>query len=130
MRESRVERGFSAIGPYDAQPRARTDHDKKPSNTRAASMADIRIGLNRDPTNRHHFGPTTWRATHSRRRYMRGLAKALVAVGAFALFPATVFAQATITGVVKDTSGAVLPGVSVEAASPDIIEKVRTAVTD
>ena len=31
---------------------------------------------------------------------------------------------------VKDTSGAVLPGVTVEAASPALIEKVRTAVTD
>ncbi len=40
------------------------------------------------------------------------------------------FAQASITGVVRDTSGAVLPGVTVEAASPAIIEKVRTAVTD
>src|SRR4029078_10800938 len=34
-----------------------------------------------------------------------------------------------IAGVVRDTSGAVLPGVSVEAASPVLIEKVRTAVT-
>jgi len=36
----------------------------------------------------------------------------------------------TITGVAKDASGAVLPGVTVEAASPALIEKVRTAVTD
>ena len=35
-----------------------------------------------------------------------------------------------IAGVVKDTSGAVLPGVTVEAASPALIERVRTAVTD
>ena len=40
------------------------------------------------------------------------------------------FAQATIAGVVKDASGAVLPGVTVEAASPALIEKVRNAVTD
>jgi hypothetical protein len=46
------------------------------------------------------------------------------------LLPAAAFAQASITGVVRDTSGAVLPGVTVEAASPAIIEKVRTAVTD
>jgi hypothetical protein len=46
------------------------------------------------------------------------------------LVPATAFAQATITGVVKDTSGAVLPGVTVEAASPALIEKVRSVVTD
>jgi len=45
------------------------------------------------------------------------------------LIPATVRAQA-ITGTVQDTSGAVLPGVTVEAASPELIEKVRTAVTD
>lgn len=38
--------------------------------------------------------------------------------------------SASITGVVRDTSGAVLPGVTVEAASPALIEKVRTAVTD
>lgn len=44
--------------------------------------------------------------------------------------PATAAAQATITGVVKDASGAVLPGVTVEASSPVLIEKVRTAVTD
>jgi hypothetical protein len=39
-------------------------------------------------------------------------------------------AQASITGLVKDTSGAVLPGVTVEAASPALIEKVRAVVTD
>src|SRR5437870_6510693 len=44
--------------------------------------------------------------------------------------PLRVFAQGSIAGVVKDTSGAVLPGVTVEAASPVLIEKVRTAVTD
>ena len=35
-----------------------------------------------------------------------------------------------IAGVVRDTSGAVLPGVTVEAASDVLIEKARTAVTD
>jgi hypothetical protein len=38
--------------------------------------------------------------------------------------------QAAITGIVKDTSGAVLPGVTVEASSSALIEKERTAVTD
>jgi hypothetical protein len=48
-----------------------------------------------------------------------------------ALFiPAAVYAQASVTGTVKDASGAVLPGVTVEAASPALIEKVRTGVTD
>ncbi len=46
------------------------------------------------------------------------------------LLPAAVFAQATITGVVKDASGAVLPGVTVEASSPALIEKVRSVTTD
>ncbi|MEQ1574360.1 MAG: TonB-dependent receptor [Vicinamibacterales bacterium] len=44
--------------------------------------------------------------------------------------PVSAFAQASITGVVRDTSGAVLPGVTVEAASPALIEKVRSATTD
>lgn len=57
-------------------------------------------------------------------------ARSWVACLLFALVPATVFAQASITGTVTDTSGAVLPGVTVEAASPAIIEKVRLAVTD
>jgi hypothetical protein len=50
------------------------------------------------------------------------------------LIPVSVFGQgtstATIAGVVKDSSGAVLPGVTIEAASPALIEKVRSAVTD
>ena len=47
--------------------------------------------------------------------------------------PATVWAQAetgSIAGVVRDISGAVMPGVTVEAASPALIEKVRSAVSD
>jgi hypothetical protein len=55
----------------------------------------------------------------------------LVAVWALLLLlPRSAFAQGSITGVVKDASGGVLPGVSVEASSPALIEKVRTAVTD
>ena len=42
----------------------------------------------------------------------------------------TAWAQATIAGEVTDASGAVLPGVTVEASSPVLIEKVRTGVTD
>src|SRR3954462_7093644 len=56
-----------------------------------------------------------------------------VGLGAFLLLvlvPAMAFAQASITGVVKDASGAVLPGVTVEASSPSLIEKSRDAVTD
>jgi hypothetical protein len=46
------------------------------------------------------------------------------------LFPATAWAQSSINGTARDASGAVLPGVTVEAASPALIDKVRTAVTD
>src|SRR5207247_3658035 len=46
------------------------------------------------------------------------------------ILPAAVYAQASITGVVKDSSGALLPGVTVEASSPVLIEKARSAVTD
>ena len=55
-----------------------------------------------------------------------------VVASCFLLLPAAVWAQdtAVIAGVVKDTSGAVMPGVTVEAASPALIEKVRTVVTD
>jgi hypothetical protein len=46
------------------------------------------------------------------------------------LLPAMASAQSGLAGVVKDTTGAVLPGVSVEATSPVLIEKVRSVVTD
>jgi hypothetical protein len=47
-----------------------------------------------------------------------------------ALAPSLAYAQASITGLVRDSSGAVLPGVTVEATSPALIEKARSAVTD
>src|SRR5262249_17225278 len=50
-------------------------------------------------------------------------------VGLLAL-PATARAQSAFAGVVKDATGAVLPGVTVEAASPALIEQVRTVTTD
>ena len=50
-------------------------------------------------------------------------------LAAIVLFPALAHAQ-SIVGVVRDASGAVLPGVTVEAASPALIERVRTVVTD
>jgi len=53
-----------------------------------------------------------------------------LALLAVVLLPSTVFAQATLTGTVRDNSGGILPGVTVEAASPALIEKVKTAVTD
>jgi hypothetical protein len=60
---------------------------------------------------------------------MRTALKSLTLVVAL-LLPATVFAQATLTGTVRDPSGGVLPGVTVEASSPALIEKTRSAVTD
>ena len=61
---------------------------------------------------------------------MRVLGRVL-AIGLLAvLLPSMAYAQAGIAGVVRDSSGAVLPGVTVEAASPALIEKVRTVVTD
>src|SRR6202521_3282555 len=57
-----------------------------------------------------------------------------VLLAIIALVPSRSFAQGgisgSIAGVVKDSSGAVIPGVSVEAASPALIEKTREAVTD
>jgi hypothetical protein len=63
---------------------------------------------------------------------MRRMANELVLAWAFAVaLPAAAFAQATgIAGVVKDTSGAVMPGVTVEASSPALIERVRSVTTD
>ena len=58
--------------------------------------------------------------------------RALVTLAALVIMPVAALAQtqASITGVVKDASGAVLPGVTVEAASPALIEKLRVVVTD
>jgi hypothetical protein len=61
---------------------------------------------------------------------MRAFVRIVHVVALAVLVPTIAFAQATITGTVKDTSGAVLPGVTVEASSPVLIEKVRTVVTD
>jgi hypothetical protein len=54
----------------------------------------------------------------------------LVALACLVLFPLAAAAQSSIVGLVRDESGGVLPGVTVEAASPVLIEKVRTSVTD
>ena len=62
---------------------------------------------------------------------MRMFARLTFAALLLALAPAAAFAQTSaIGGTVKDTSGAVLPGVTVEASSPALIEKVRSAATD
>src|ERR1700751_3456258 len=57
-----------------------------------------------------------------------------VAMAALSLLPYVASAQSTtsgaIAGTVKDPTGAVLPGVTVEASSPALIEKTRSVVTD
>ncbi len=55
---------------------------------------------------------------------------AACAVGVCLAMPSVALAQSAFAGVVRDTSGAVLPGVTVEAASPALIEKVRSGVTN
>ena len=54
----------------------------------------------------------------------------LTLLASIVVLPTIAYAQASITGVARDTSGAVLPGVTVEAASPALLEKVRTVVSD
>jgi hypothetical protein len=46
------------------------------------------------------------------------------------VFPSVMMAQSSIAGQVRDESGGVLPGVTVEAASPVLIEKAKSVVTD
>ena len=59
---------------------------------------------------------------------MRLFTKAVL-FAAIVLLPTLAGAQ-SLAGIARDASGAVLPGVTVEAASPVLIEKVRTATTD
>ena len=62
---------------------------------------------------------------------MRAFQKlALAALICLTIVPSVAYAQASIAGLVKDSSDAVLPGVTVEASSPALIEKVRSVVTD
>ena len=64
---------------------------------------------------------------------MRGFGRLVTVVTLLILAPVVAYgqgAQASITGVVKDTSGAVLPGVTVEASSPVLTERTRSATTD
>jgi hypothetical protein len=61
---------------------------------------------------------------------MRAFGSVLFAAAAALLLPAVAYGQGSISGIVRDTSGAILPGVTVEAASPALIEKVRVATTD
>ena len=60
----------------------------------------------------------------------RILARTLMAFAGAMLLSAAAYAQSGITGVVKDTTGAAMPGVTVEASSDVLIEKVKSAVSD
>ncbi len=66
---------------------------------------------------------------HCMNRMRRACMTATMCVSLLSL-PTLAWAQASITGTAKDISGAVLPGVTVEAASPALIERVRSVVTD
>jgi len=66
----------------------------------------------------------------ARRIPMKIAALALMIFACLVGVPATAFGQAAVAGVVADVTGAALPGVMVEARSPALIEKVRTAVTN
>jgi hypothetical protein len=62
---------------------------------------------------------------------MRGRLSHVPLIAAFLLLPGLAFAQVgSIAGVVRDVSGGVVPGVTVEVTSPALIEKVRSTITD
>ena len=57
---------------------------------------------------------------------MHRFVKAILVLVALVVIPATAHAQASIVGTVRDSSGAVIPSVTVEASSPALIEKARS----
>src|SRR5262245_56822620 len=61
---------------------------------------------------------------------MRVWSGILLVLASIVFIPSITYAQASIAGIVKDASGAVLPGVTVEASSPALIEQTRSVVTD
>src|SRR6266550_7524434 len=61
---------------------------------------------------------------------MRAWLRLLLMLGSIIIIPSAAYAQGSIAGIVKDASGAVLPGVTVEASSSALIEKTRSVVTD
>lgn len=66
----------------------------------------------------------------ARTRFVRAIRSGIVCGGLLLMVPVVALAQSAIVGVARDTSGAVLPGVTVEAASDVLIEKVKSATTD
>src|SRR4029078_3505104 len=88
---------------------------------------------------RYSHGISACEGTQSERRSMESFSwsgklvrvcRAATAALVILLVPAVVWAQATITGTVKDTSGALLPGVTGAASSTALIKKFRAAVSD
>ena len=75
-----------------------------------------------------HVSVSRGRMDRTSARLMKAIGAA--AIAAVVLFPGVAHAQATLAGALRDTSGAVLPGVTVEAASTVLIEGARTTVTD
>ena len=61
---------------------------------------------------------------------MNRLLNGILVLAGLVVLPAAAFAQASIVGSVKDASGAVLPGVTVEASSPALIEKTRSVTSN
>src|SRR5688572_2647518 len=70
------------------------------------------------------WGSFQWRRTMSR------LTRSFLVVLGLVLSPAAAFAQGSIIGTVRDSSGAILPGVTVEASSPALIEKTRSVTSN
>ena len=60
----------------------------------------------------------------------RRTTRILMAFAGAMLLSSVAYAQSAIVGVVKDTSGAAMPGVTVEASSDVLIEKTRSVITD
>src|SRR5690349_24080669 len=66
----------------------------------------------------------------SRARWSKAVAFAIAVLGCLWATPSRAQQASGISGVVRDTSGLAMPGVTVEAASPALIEKVRSVITD
>src|SRR4051812_33210209 len=88
-------------------------------NARHQYVSEQTSGGGRGPTNNPRRGDR-----------MRVLLRAFLVLTCLVAAQSTAWAQAALAGAVRDPSGAVLPGVTVEASSPALIEKIRTTVTD
>src|SRR5918996_2734514 len=72
----------------------------------------------------------TWFALKGNSMARRAIRTSLCACVVFVLSVVAAHAQSAIIGTVRDVSGAAMPGVTVEAASPVLIEKVKSVVSD